>query len=414
MEPAASSDAAGWEGAKLRACESRLQQMRSWRREYQELRGSLAAMPERTHHDVLVPLGSVAFMPGRLVRTNEVTVLLGDNYFAERSAKQACELLDRRIEHVAKMANEEEAAMDKLIERRLRAAQVRAQVSKIKPRNEQGEEMVDIREEYIEPGPGSEPSQRTKRTAAQLQQASIALLDGAHCYGLSAEEYSKLLPEMENDELRSAIDDFAMPQPPPDTNAEALRGLLRQHLTGSGCSGGACDDGGGAAQSADSQDPTRLETAGQGAAATTLGAPVRAQEESPTGATAAAACTGRAGTISSSGHTEDTSISHRADDCGDDAGKPDVAGRPSTVGLLRAVAERGVMANSRATRTSVQGAAGVIASVGYTGRAQASQPAKVVGSSINLTTSDNPAPSDPPKKRISKFKAKRMAARGET
>lgn len=44
-----------------------------------------------------VPIGSKAFMPGKLVHTNEVLVLLGDNWFAERSAKQACEIIDRRL-----------------------------------------------------------------------------------------------------------------------------------------------------------------------------------------------------------------------------------------------------------------------------------------------------------------------------
>lgn len=37
-------------------------------------------------------------MPGQLVHTNEVMVLLGDNWFVERSAKQASSLIDRRIQ----------------------------------------------------------------------------------------------------------------------------------------------------------------------------------------------------------------------------------------------------------------------------------------------------------------------------
>ena len=35
-------------------------------------------------------------MPGEIIHTNEVMVLLGDNWFAERSAKQACEIIERR------------------------------------------------------------------------------------------------------------------------------------------------------------------------------------------------------------------------------------------------------------------------------------------------------------------------------
>ncbi|XP_076040181.1 unconventional prefoldin RPB5 interactor isoform X2 [Oratosquilla oratoria] len=45
----------------------------------------------------MVPIGKRAFMPGHLVHTNEVLVLLGDNWFAERSAKQAVEIVGRRI-----------------------------------------------------------------------------------------------------------------------------------------------------------------------------------------------------------------------------------------------------------------------------------------------------------------------------
>ena len=37
-------------------------------------------------------------MPGQMVHTNEVMVLLGDNWFAERSAKQAAEIAGRRIQ----------------------------------------------------------------------------------------------------------------------------------------------------------------------------------------------------------------------------------------------------------------------------------------------------------------------------
>lgn len=35
-------------------------------------------------------------MPGQLYHTNEIMVLLGDNWFAKRSAKQAIEMVERR------------------------------------------------------------------------------------------------------------------------------------------------------------------------------------------------------------------------------------------------------------------------------------------------------------------------------
>ncbi|XP_038662539.1 unconventional prefoldin RPB5 interactor 1 isoform X2 [Scyliorhinus canicula] len=50
----------------------------------------------------MVPFGSLAFMPGQLIHTNEVTVLLGDNWFAKCSAKQAIDLVEHRKIHVQK------------------------------------------------------------------------------------------------------------------------------------------------------------------------------------------------------------------------------------------------------------------------------------------------------------------------
>jgi hypothetical protein len=49
----------------------------------------LETITDKTTHEVMVPFTKKAFMPGRLVHTNEILVLLGDNWFVERSAKQA-------------------------------------------------------------------------------------------------------------------------------------------------------------------------------------------------------------------------------------------------------------------------------------------------------------------------------------
>nr|XP_046250038.1 unconventional prefoldin RPB5 interactor 1 isoform X2 [Scatophagus argus] len=48
----------------------------------------------------MVPFGPLAFMPGKLVHTNEVTVLLGDNWFAKCSAKQAQKIVEHRTKYV--------------------------------------------------------------------------------------------------------------------------------------------------------------------------------------------------------------------------------------------------------------------------------------------------------------------------
>ena len=55
-------------------------------------------------------------MPGKLVHTNEILVLLGDNWFVDRSAKQAVDIITRRSkgidEHIEKLHQEKKALQD--------------------------------------------------------------------------------------------------------------------------------------------------------------------------------------------------------------------------------------------------------------------------------------------------------------
>ena len=47
--------------------------------------------------DMQVPFcGELAFFPGQLVHTNEITALIGDNWFADVSSKEAQEIAKRR------------------------------------------------------------------------------------------------------------------------------------------------------------------------------------------------------------------------------------------------------------------------------------------------------------------------------
>jgi hypothetical protein len=48
----------------------------------------------------MVPFGKLAFIPGRIIHSNEILVLLGDNYFVERSCKQAMEIVNRRLKNI--------------------------------------------------------------------------------------------------------------------------------------------------------------------------------------------------------------------------------------------------------------------------------------------------------------------------
>ncbi len=234
---------------RLREHEQRLQSLRSYRVEYEDLRSTLGELPKRTQHQIMVPLNSVAFMPGRLEHTNEVTVLLGDNYFAERSASQAQDVLTRRIGAVDKLIEEQEAQVDAILDKKFTAERLRDQLANLGRSAPDGKgnakpggrlKEVDIHEAYDDPpAPAPAPSHRTPREPQpepELEpgadpEDAVSATD--HMYGLSTAEYVDLLQEMEREELLSACEDFGLrlrrdsSKPPTE---KGLRQLLRRHL----------------------------------------------------------------------------------------------------------------------------------------------------------------------------------------
>ncbi|XP_048224900.1 unconventional prefoldin RPB5 interactor 1 [Perognathus longimembris pacificus] len=84
------------------SCQEKIQHWRKVDDDYSALQERLSTLPDKLSYDIMVPFGPFAFMPGKLVHTNEVTVLLGDNWFAKCSAKQAVGLVEHRKGHVRK------------------------------------------------------------------------------------------------------------------------------------------------------------------------------------------------------------------------------------------------------------------------------------------------------------------------
>lgn len=89
-------------GEVVTSCQEKIQHWKKVESHYEALENRLNTLPDKLSYDVMVPFGPLAFMPGRLVHTNELTVLLGDNWFAKCSAKQAISLVDHRKKHVRK------------------------------------------------------------------------------------------------------------------------------------------------------------------------------------------------------------------------------------------------------------------------------------------------------------------------
>lgn len=65
---------------------------------YGELITTLSTLLERTRHSILAPVaGGLGYFEAELVHTNDVLVLLGDSWFAERSVAQARGIAERRV-----------------------------------------------------------------------------------------------------------------------------------------------------------------------------------------------------------------------------------------------------------------------------------------------------------------------------
>jgi len=129
----------------LQELEASVDQWQEYRDDYKQLGQLLATLPDKTSYDIMVPLGKLAFMPGRLVHTNEIMALLGDNWFTQTSAKHAAEIVARRQEVVEENL--------KVVETQLNETNARAGatpgVFKAEQYglNEQGLPFMEIREE---------------------------------------------------------------------------------------------------------------------------------------------------------------------------------------------------------------------------------------------------------------------------
>jgi len=74
--------------------------------DYLKLQDKLQTLPDVLSEKAMVPIGNVAFFPGHLIHTNEIMVLIGDNWFVERSAKQSIEIIERRIKMIEKQLSD--------------------------------------------------------------------------------------------------------------------------------------------------------------------------------------------------------------------------------------------------------------------------------------------------------------------
>ncbi|CAA0161777.1 unnamed protein product [Arabidopsis thaliana] len=98
-------------------------------------------LPDQLHHNVMVPFGKMAFFPGRLIHTNECLVLLGENYYTDRSSKQTVDFLKRRDKTLQSQIHSLKAEIEDL---QTEASFFTTTASEV------ADGLVEIREEYVE------------------------------------------------------------------------------------------------------------------------------------------------------------------------------------------------------------------------------------------------------------------------
>ncbi|XP_064641426.1 unconventional prefoldin RPB5 interactor-like [Lineus longissimus] len=125
----------------LKNTEEALEKWDKFHNDYTALQDRLKTLPDKVTHEVMVPFGPMAFMPGQLRHTNEILVLLGDNWFVERSAKQACEIVERRLKAVNQQMADLKSQQKLLLSRR-------DFTSVFRDESQSQEGVFEIKEEY--------------------------------------------------------------------------------------------------------------------------------------------------------------------------------------------------------------------------------------------------------------------------
>ncbi|KAL9342897.1 hypothetical protein Peur_063328 [Populus x canadensis] len=166
----------------------------------------VSRLPDELNHDIMVPFGKAAFFPGRLIHTNEFMVLLGDGYYAERTAKQTVEILTRRGKA---LDSQVESLMANMKDLKAEASFFDVTAS------EAAEGLVEIREDYVEENSWEKHSKSGKSLASQPFHQKVAFEDDEYARIMSRlDELEKEELEAEDEEVDAEDDDESAVEQP--------------------------------------------------------------------------------------------------------------------------------------------------------------------------------------------------------
>eukprot|EP01018_Ginkgo_biloba_P030243 Gb_03341 [translate_table: standard] len=143
-----------------------LQKLEEFLEDNRKLTKLVQKLPDEISYNIMVPFGKAAFFPGRMIHTNELLVLLGEGYYAERTAKQTMEVLHRRTKTLESQIEGVKAVMDDL----------RAEASFFtSTAAEAAAGVMEIREEYVEKSLSKEQPDSGKDSSSAKAESSATL-----------------------------------------------------------------------------------------------------------------------------------------------------------------------------------------------------------------------------------------------
>ncbi|CAG8597448.1 7982_t:CDS:2 [Ambispora leptoticha] len=154
-----------YQGKIEKAIQTTNEELDKWKKfetDHLQLKSTLAELAEKREYNIML-----AFMPGKLIHTNEVLALLGDNWFTECSTKHAVEIVNRRCEFVNQNIKNLETQLNDLISR----FNMTSNILETNPNvlNEEGLPFVDI----VEHEEGEEDEESITKTQQKPRKKSV-------------------------------------------------------------------------------------------------------------------------------------------------------------------------------------------------------------------------------------------------
>ncbi|BFZ63102.1 hypothetical protein YB2330_004220 [Saitoella coloradoensis] len=181
---------------QLKSLRESLDQWQNYKKEYAALQEKISDLPQKTTRDIRVPFGKFASIPGTLIHTNEITVLLGENWFVERSAHEAAEIIGRRIDYVEENVKKVEGEMEGVRERLGAFEELERET--VGDVNEAGQPIVEITEELDDEGNVVKTSTSGKGMGEVGK--LLDLTGGDDDQAQSYEDLDKLMADLEREE----------------------------------------------------------------------------------------------------------------------------------------------------------------------------------------------------------------------